>query len=50
MTLKMELKHHQEKIEEYRDSGIELPIISPFARGPNSKAVFEAAIRACAGV
>ena len=26
----------------------DLPIISPFARGPGSKARFEAAIRACA--
>lgn len=38
----------RDKIEAYRDSGIDLPIISPFARGPGSKARFEAAIRACA--
>ena len=38
------------RIEDYRRSGIDLPIISPFARGPNAKAVFEAAIRACAPV
>ena len=38
----------REKIEEYRASGISLPIISPFARGPGSKERFEAAIRACA--
>ncbi len=38
----------REKLEAYRQSGIDLPIISPFARGPNAKAVFENAIRACA--
>ncbi len=38
----------REKIEAYRQSGIDLPIVSPFARGPGSKAVFEAVIRACA--
>ena len=38
----------RDKIEAYRASGIDLPIISPFARGPGSKARFEAAIRACA--
>ncbi len=38
----------REKIEAYRASGIDLPIISPFARGPGAKATFEAAIRACA--
>lgn len=38
----------REKLEAYRQSGIDLPIISPFARGPNAKAVFETAIRACA--
>jgi len=37
----------REKIQAYRDSGLDLPIISPFARGPDSKARFEAAIRAC---
>lgn len=36
------------KIEAYRESGIDLPIISPFARGPGAKQRFEAAIRACA--
>jgi probable F420-dependent oxidoreductase len=36
------------RIEAYRQSGIDLPILSPFARGPGSKARFEAAIRACA--
>lgn len=38
----------REKIEAYRASGIDLPIISPFARGPGAKERFEAAIRACA--
>jgi 5,10-methylenetetrahydromethanopterin reductase len=36
------------RIEQYRQSGIDLPIISPFARGPDAKSRFEAAIRACA--
>ena len=38
----------RERIEAYRQSGIDLPILSPFARGPGSKARFEAVIRACA--
>lgn len=38
----------RERLDAYRQSGIDLPIISPFARGPGAKAVFEAAIRACA--
>src|SRR5437763_5552333 len=38
----------QDKIEAYRQSGIDLPILSPFARGRDAKARFEAAIRACA--
>lgn len=38
----------RERLEAYRQSGVDLPIISPFARGPGAKAVFEAAIRACA--
>ncbi len=38
----------RERIEAYRDSGVELPIISPFARGADAKASFEAVIRACA--
>src|SRR5690242_6874397 len=38
----------RERIEEYRQSGIDVPIISPFARGPDAKTRFEAAIRACA--
>jgi alkanesulfonate monooxygenase SsuD/methylene tetrahydromethanopterin reductase-like flavin-dependent oxidoreductase (luciferase family) len=36
------------RIEAYRQSGIDVPIISPFARGPDAKLRFEAAIRACA--
>ncbi|MBT5110478.1 MAG: LLM class flavin-dependent oxidoreductase [Rhodospirillaceae bacterium] len=36
------------RIAEYRESGLDLPIISPFARGPGAKELFEAAIRACA--
>jgi alkanesulfonate monooxygenase SsuD/methylene tetrahydromethanopterin reductase-like flavin-dependent oxidoreductase (luciferase family) len=38
----------RERIEAYRRSGVDLPILSPFARGPGSKGRFEAAIRACA--
>ncbi len=38
----------RERIEAYRQSGIDLPILSPFARGPGAKAAFEAVIRACA--
>lgn len=41
-------EHCRERLEAYRQSGIDLPIISPFARGPNAKATFERAIRACA--
>lgn len=40
----------RERIEAYRQSGIDLPIISPFARGPDAQAKFEAVIRACAPV
>ena len=36
------------RIEAYWQSVIDVPIISPFARGPDAKARFEAAIRACA--
>jgi probable F420-dependent oxidoreductase len=36
------------RIEAYRQSGIDVPVISPFARGPDARARFEAAIRACA--
>ena len=38
----------RERIEAYRRSGVDLPILSPFARGPGSKARFETVIRACA--
>jgi probable F420-dependent oxidoreductase len=38
----------RERVEAYRRSGIDLPILSPFARGPGAMAKFEAAIRACA--
>jgi len=38
----------RQRIEAYRQSGIDLPILSPFARGPGAKAKFEAVIRACA--
>jgi alkanesulfonate monooxygenase SsuD/methylene tetrahydromethanopterin reductase-like flavin-dependent oxidoreductase (luciferase family) len=36
----------RERIEGYRRSGIDLPILSPYARGAGAKARFEAAIRA----
>ena len=36
------------RIEAYRQSGIDVPILSPFTRGPDAKSRFEAAIRACA--
>jgi len=36
------------RIEAYRTSGIDVPIISPFARGADSRARFVAAIEACA--
>jgi probable F420-dependent oxidoreductase len=38
----------RERLEAYRQSGIDLPILSPYARGPGAKARFEAVIRACA--
>lgn len=38
----------RDKIVAYQDSGLDLPILSPFARGPAAKATFEFAIRACA--
>ena len=38
----------RERIEAYRRSGVDLPILSPFARGPDAKAKFDTAIRACA--
>ena len=36
------------RIQAYRDSGIDLPILAPFSRGADAKAQFEAVIRACA--
>jgi probable F420-dependent oxidoreductase len=36
------------RVEAYRRSGVDVPILSPFARGADAKARFEAAIRACA--
>ena len=36
------------KIDAYRRSGIDTPILSPFARGPDAKNRFDAVIRACA--
>ena len=38
----------RERIEEYRASGLDLPMIAPMAAGPNGKAMAEATIRACA--
>jgi len=36
------------RVEAYRRSGIDVPILSPFARCPDAKSRFEAAICACA--
>lgn len=38
----------RERLQAYRQSGVDLPIISPFARGAGAREVFETAIRACA--
>lgn len=38
----------RDKLQAYRESGLDEPIISPFARGPDAATVFEEAIRACA--
>jgi probable F420-dependent oxidoreductase len=38
----------RERIGAYRRSGIDLPILSPFARGAGARAKFETVIRACA--
>lgn len=43
-------EHCRERLDAYRQSGVDLPIISPFARGESAKATFEAAIRACAPI
>ena len=39
----------REKIAAYRESGIDLPILSPFARGAGAKETFVTALRALAG-
>jgi alkanesulfonate monooxygenase SsuD/methylene tetrahydromethanopterin reductase-like flavin-dependent oxidoreductase (luciferase family) len=36
----------RERVEAYRRSGIDVPILSRFAHGPGAKAKFEAVIRA----
>ena len=41
-------EHCRERIEAYRASGIDLPMIAPMAAGPNAKEVTQATIRACA--
>lgn len=38
----------RDRIDAYRDSGIDLPMIAPVAEGPDAKARAEATIRACA--
>ena len=38
----------RERIDEYRASGLDLPMIAPMAAGPDGKAMAEATIRACA--
>lgn len=38
----------RERVAAYRASGIDLPILSPYARGPDAKARFLAVIEACA--
>lgn len=38
----------RERLDAYRGAGLDLPIISPFARGPGAKERFLAAIEACA--
>ena len=38
----------RERLDAYRESGLDLPIISPFARGDGAKERFLAAIEACA--
>jgi alkanesulfonate monooxygenase SsuD/methylene tetrahydromethanopterin reductase-like flavin-dependent oxidoreductase (luciferase family) len=36
------------RLAAYREAGLDLPILSPYARGPGARARFEAVIRACA--
>ena len=38
----------RDRIDAYRESGIDLPLIAPVAEGPDAKAQTEATIRACA--
>ncbi|MGE0225048.1 MAG: LLM class flavin-dependent oxidoreductase, partial [Acetobacteraceae bacterium] len=38
----------RDRVQAYREAGFDLPILSPYARGPDARARFEAAIRACA--
>src|SRR5712691_12516700 len=38
----------RDRIEAYRQSGIDLPILSPYARGAGAMSRFDAVIRACA--
>jgi alkanesulfonate monooxygenase SsuD/methylene tetrahydromethanopterin reductase-like flavin-dependent oxidoreductase (luciferase family) len=38
----------RDRVEAYRRSGIDVPILSPFARGRGARETFAAAIRACA--
>ena len=38
----------RDRLQAYRDAGLDLPIISPFARGADAKTRFLAAIEACA--
>ena len=38
----------RERIEAYRESGIDLPVITPAAEGPDAKAMVQATLRACA--
>lgn len=48
MSIAGTAEHCRERIEAYRQSGIDLPILSPFARGAQARAQFEAVMRACA--
>jgi probable F420-dependent oxidoreductase len=41
-------EHCRARVAAYRRSGVDVPILSPFARGADAKTRFAAAIRACA--
>jgi alkanesulfonate monooxygenase SsuD/methylene tetrahydromethanopterin reductase-like flavin-dependent oxidoreductase (luciferase family) len=41
-------EQYRTRIEAYRKLGLDGPIISPSARGPDAKERFETVIRACA--